>query len=67
MRYFENDEIIRAHKFVGQAHRGSAKGLTQKTQIRLIKEFKEGVYNVLVGTSVAEEGLDIAECDLVIF
>ncbi|KKK42646.1 hypothetical protein LCGC14_0718810 [marine sediment metagenome] len=67
VRYFENDEIIRAHKFVGQTHRGSDKGLTQKTQIRLIKEFKEGVYNVLVGTSVAEEGLDIAECDLVIF
>ncbi|MCK4781271.1 MAG: DEAD/DEAH box helicase, partial [Candidatus Lokiarchaeota archaeon] len=30
-------------------------------------EFKEGIYNTLVGTSVAEEGLDIEECDLVVF
>ena len=67
VRYFEDDEIIRAHKFVGQAHKGSDKGLTQKEQIELLKEFKEGFYNTLIGTSVAEEGLDIAECDVVIF
>ncbi|MHA2268741.1 MAG: DEAD/DEAH box helicase [Promethearchaeota archaeon] len=67
VRYFEEDDNIRAHKFVGQAHKGADKGLTQKTQIRLLEEFKEGIYNTLVGTSVAEEGLDIAECDLVIF
>jgi Fanconi anemia group M protein len=67
VRYFEKDDVIRAHKFVGQAHKGSDKGLTQRNQIRLLEEFKEGIYNTLVGTSVAEEGLDIAECDLVIF
>jgi Fanconi anemia group M protein len=67
VKYFEEDDIIRAHKFVGQAHRGSDKGLTQKAQIKLLEEFKEGTHNTLVGTSVAEEGLDIAECDLVIF
>ena len=55
------------HKFVGQATRGSDKGLTQKEQINLLREFKEGIYNTLVGTSVAEEGLDIEECDLVVF
>ncbi|MHA2007939.1 MAG: DEAD/DEAH box helicase [Promethearchaeota archaeon] len=67
VRYFEKDDIIRAHKFVGQAHKGTDKGLTQKVQINLLKEFKEGIYNTLIGTSVAEEGLDIAECDLVVF
>ena len=67
VRFFEEDDIIRAHKFVGQAHKGVDKGLTQKTQIKLLEEFREGTYNTLVGTSVAEEGLDIAECDLVIF
>ncbi|MBY8983520.1 MAG: DEAD/DEAH box helicase family protein [Candidatus Lokiarchaeota archaeon] len=67
VKYFEENDIVRAHKFVGQAHKGVDKGLTQKTQIKLLEEFKEGTYNTLVGTSVAEEGLDIAECDLVIF
>ena len=67
VRYFEDYDLIKAHKFVGQAHKGSDKGLTQRAQIRLLEEFKEGVYNTLVGTSVAEEGLDIAECDLVVF
>ncbi|TFG08828.1 MAG: DEAD/DEAH box helicase [Promethearchaeota archaeon] len=67
VRFFKNDEIIKAHKFVGQAHKGKDKGLTQKEQIKLLKEFKAGTYNTLIGTSVAEEGLDIAECDLVVF
>ncbi|MFX1379358.1 MAG: DEAD/DEAH box helicase [Promethearchaeota archaeon] len=67
VRLFKEDEIIRIHKFVGQATRGLDKGLTQKEQINLLSEFKEGIYNTLVGTSVAEEGLDIEECDLVIF
>ncbi|MFW9999030.1 MAG: DEAD/DEAH box helicase [Candidatus Hodarchaeota archaeon] len=67
VKYFKEDKAIKIHKFVGQATRGSDKGLTQKEQIRLLSEFKEGIYNTLVGTSVAEEGLDIEECDLVIF
>jgi len=67
VRFFENDELIKAHKFVGQQSKGSDRGLTQKEQIRLLEDFKEGIYNTLIGTSVAEEGLDIAECDLVVF
>ncbi|MFX1571210.1 MAG: DEAD/DEAH box helicase [Promethearchaeota archaeon] len=67
VRFFEDDEVIKAHKFVGQAKKGSDKGLTQKEQIKLLEEFKKGRYNTLIGTSVAEEGLDIAECDLVVF
>ncbi|MHA1490749.1 MAG: DEAD/DEAH box helicase [Promethearchaeota archaeon] len=67
VRNFEFDDMVKAHKFVGQAKKGSDKGLTQKEQIRLLEEFKEGIYNTLIGTSVAEEGLDIEECDLVVF
>lgn len=67
VKIFGDDEIIKIHKFVGQATRGSDKGLTQKEQISLLSDFKEGIYNTLVGTSVAEEGLDIEECDLVVF
>ncbi|MHA2287715.1 MAG: DEAD/DEAH box helicase [Promethearchaeota archaeon] len=67
VKFLERDEVIKAHKFVGQATKSSDKGLTQKKQIQLLDEFKEGIYNTLVATSVGEEGLDIAECDLVIF
>ncbi|MFX0020920.1 MAG: DEAD/DEAH box helicase [Candidatus Hermodarchaeota archaeon] len=67
VKILEDDDVIKIHKFVGQATRGSDKGLTQKEQINLLSDFKEGIYNTLVGTSVAEEGLDIEECDLVVF
>ncbi|UCC93966.1 MAG: hypothetical protein JSW25_04690, partial [Thermoplasmata archaeon] len=54
-------------RFVGQATKGEDKGLSQKEQVGLIEDFKEGIYNVLVATSVAEEGLDIPSTDLVVF
>ena len=60
-------EGIRAVKFIGQASREADKGLKQKEQVEIIDKFKEGVYNVLVATSVAEEGLDIPATDLVLF
>jgi Fanconi anemia group M protein len=58
---------IKPVRFVGQASRGEDKGLTQKQQVELIQKFKDGKYNVLVATSVAEEGLDIPSTDLVVF
>ncbi|MHA1585350.1 MAG: ERCC4 domain-containing protein, partial [Promethearchaeota archaeon] len=61
------NDLIRAHKFIGQQKRGKKKGLTQKEQISLLERFKSGEFNTLVATSVAEEGLDIADCDVVIF
>ncbi|MFW9930036.1 MAG: DEAD/DEAH box helicase [Candidatus Thorarchaeota archaeon] len=67
VKNLQDDELIKVHRFVGQQSKSSDKGLTQKEQIQLLKDFKEGTYNTLVGTSVAEEGLDIAECDLVVF
>ncbi len=58
---------IKAVKFIGQASKVGDKGLKQKEQVEIINKFKEGVYNVLVATSVAEEGLDIPATDLVLF
>ena len=59
---------IKPVRFVGQSTKSQDdKGLSQKRQIEILDEFKQGIYNTLVGTNVAEEGLDIAECDLVIF
>mmetsp|Transcript_6501 Transcript_6501/g.8146 ORF Transcript_6501/g.8146 Transcript_6501/m.8146 type:complete len:1098 (+) Transcript_6501:2474-5767(+) len=42
------------------------KGMNQKLQKELIKKFKKGEYNILVATSIGEEGLDIGEVDLII-
>jgi len=60
----END--INAVKFFGQASKEGIKGLTQKKQKEVIKAFKMGTYDVLISTSVAEEGIDIPAVDLVI-
>jgi ERCC4-related helicase len=54
-------------RFIGQAGKENDKGLTQKEQIDIIKRFKNDEYNVLIATSVAEEGLDIPSTDLVVF
>jgi Fanconi anemia group M protein len=61
-------EGIRPARFVGQASRGETDaGMSQKKQVETIEQFKAGVHNVLVATSVAEEGLDIPQVDLVVF
>jgi ERCC4-related helicase len=65
-RHAEKDGI-RAVKFIGQATKEEDKGLKQKEQVEIIQQFKDGVHNVLVATSVAEEGLDIPATDLVLF
>lgn len=57
---------INAVKFFGQASKEGTKGLTQKKQKEIIKAFKTGVYDVLISTSVAEEGIDIPAVDLVV-
>ena len=63
----KNVEKAKPARFIGQAGRDGDKGLTQKEQALVIKQFKEGEYNVLIATSVAEEGLDIPSTDMVVF
>lgn len=49
-------------EFVGQKE-----GMTQKRQIETLNEFRLDLHNVLVATSIGEEGLDIPSMDLAIF
>ncbi|MCQ2078476.1 MAG: DEAD/DEAH box helicase family protein [archaeon] len=53
----------RVCKRIGQANGG----LKQKEQIGILDRFRAGEYNVVVSTSVGEEGLDITSTNAVIF
>lgn len=58
--------MIRPHVFVGQSGTKGSEGMDQKTQLDVIKKFKNGTFNTIVATSIGEEGLDIGEVDLII-
>jgi Fanconi anemia group M protein len=58
---------LRAERFVGQATRGADKGMSQATQAQALERFRAGQFRILVASSVAEEGLDIPQVDLVVF
>jgi len=61
LRTMENCKPV---AFVGQA---GDEGLSQKSQVKILDQFKELKYNTIVCTSVGEEGLDIPSVDLVVF
>ncbi|XP_004476526.2 Fanconi anemia group M protein [Dasypus novemcinctus] len=63
---FHHRPVIRVMTFVGHASGKSMKGFTQKEQLEVVKQFRDGGYNTLVSTCVGEEGLDIGEVDLII-
>lgn len=46
---------------------GQKDGITQKMQLETISDFEKGKYNVLIATSIGEEGLSIGSLDLAIF
>ncbi|HYU06608.1 MAG TPA: helicase-related protein [Thermoplasmata archaeon] len=58
---------VRPMRFVGQASRGEDIGLSQKEQVEILERFRAGDVNVIVATSIGEEGLDIPQVDLVVF
>ncbi len=46
---------------------GQKEGMTQKKQLEAVQGFREGTYNILVATSVSEEGIDIPSVPIAIF
>ena len=54
--------IIRVARITGFHHGGMEKS----EQLRVLKGFRNGTYNLLASTSVLEEGLDVPECNYVV-
>lgn len=63
----ETEKSVAPKMLIGQAVKGKQKGMSQKAQKEMLREFNSNVFNVLVCTSIGEEGLDIEEVDLVVF
>ena len=61
------DESFETERFVGQGDKEGSDGMTQTEQQETLDRFRNGEFDVLVSTSVAEEGLDVPEVDLVLF
>ncbi|WP_135807187.1 DEAD/DEAH box helicase [Halorussus marinus] len=60
-------EHFDTQRFVGQGDKEGSDGMTQTEQQETLDRFRAGEFEVLVSTSVAEEGLDVPEVDLVLF
>lgn len=61
--------LLKVQQFVGQGTSGKMKenkGQSQKLQQEIVQKFRQGLFNVLVATCIAEEGLDIGEVDLIV-
>ncbi|XP_011502256.1 PREDICTED: Fanconi anemia group M protein [Ceratosolen solmsi marchali] len=52
--------LIRPQMFIGRA------GFNQKQQSAALEDFRNNKVNVLISTSVGEEGLDVGEVDLIV-
>ncbi|MGB5100001.1 MAG: DEAD/DEAH box helicase [Methanothrix sp.] len=67
LTFLKEAAAVRAVRFVGQSSRENDEGLSQKKQAEILQKFRAGDFNVLIATSVGEEGIDIPATDLVIF
>ncbi|XP_069809596.1 ATP-dependent RNA helicase DHX58-like [Dendropsophus ebraccatus] len=57
---------IKAATLTGAGLSNQSKHMTQNEQKDVIQRFRQGSLNLLISTSVAEEGLDIPECNIVV-
>ncbi|VVB58898.1 ATP-dependent RNA helicase SrmB [Candidatus Anstonella stagnisolia] len=61
-----SQELV-AHKIRSRTFMGKKEGFTQEQQKLTIEAFRNGEFDVMVATSIGEEGLDIPLVDTVVF
>ncbi|XP_041117899.1 interferon-induced helicase C domain-containing protein 1 isoform X2 [Polyodon spathula] len=60
------DVGVKANYLIGAGHNSVVKPMTPAEQRDVIEKFRTGEINLIVATTVAEEGLDIKQCNIVI-
>ncbi len=65
----DNYKQVRCQRFVGQSKKSEQdKGMSQKVQKQVLEKFRtSSEFNVLVSSSIGEEGLHVPDVDLVVF
>lgn len=58
---------LEIEKFIGQASKIDDFGFSQSKQIEILQDFRDDKINIIIATSIAEEGLDIPNVDAIIF
>lgn len=58
---------LNAKRFVGQSDREGSRGMDQQLQTQTLDSFRKGEFQVLVSSSIGEEGLHVPDVDLVVF
>uniref|UniRef100_A0A8C5WIT9 RNA helicase n=1 Tax=Leptobrachium leishanense TaxID=445787 RepID=A0A8C5WIT9_9ANUR len=57
---------IKTAPLTGAGQSNQTKPMTQNEQLEVIERFRKGHLNLLLSTSVAEEGMDIPQCNIVV-
>ncbi|KAM9804668.1 interferon-induced helicase C domain-containing protein 1 [Neosynchiropus ocellatus] len=61
-----DDLKVKAAFLIGGGHQSIVKPMTSAEQEAVLDKFRRGQVNLLIATTIAEEGLDIAACNFVI-
>ena len=59
-------DYVYGHNLVELMKNKTGFTMTSKKQEEILKRFRRGEFNVLVATSVVEEGLDVRKCNIVV-
>ncbi|XP_035673076.1 antiviral innate immune response receptor RIG-I-like [Branchiostoma floridae] len=68
LTWMQEDQALRKlnpGRLVGAGASESTGGMTQNQQVELLELFTTGGHKIVISTSVAEEGIDIAKCNFV--